>query len=164
MHRAVLENMQKRRSVRQFNGRDLSEADIRTVLQAASRPPARVAPRPPPRIFNTVRRLTCRWPCSPAPRVVVPEAATRAAETILTDAGWTGTAPFVATSANPSPTGITPGLPPPGDEAVSKAPEQSENEITIDGVAPSAAGFENRPSVACVAASSVATSERATAA
>ena len=33
---------------------------------------------------------------SPEPRVVVPETATRAAESILTDAGWTGTAPFVA--------------------------------------------------------------------
>ena len=44
MHRAVLENMQKRRSVRQFNGRDLSEAEIRTVLQAASRPPATALP------------------------------------------------------------------------------------------------------------------------
>lgn len=40
MHRAVLENMQKRRSVRQFNGRDLSEADIRTVLQAANHAPS----------------------------------------------------------------------------------------------------------------------------
>lgn len=40
MHRAVLENIQKRRSVRQFNDRDLSEADIRTILEAANHAPS----------------------------------------------------------------------------------------------------------------------------
>jgi len=40
VHRAVLENIQNRRSVRQFNVRDLSEADIRTILQAANHAPS----------------------------------------------------------------------------------------------------------------------------
>ena len=40
MPSAVLENIQKRRSVRQFNDRELSEADIRTILQAANHAPS----------------------------------------------------------------------------------------------------------------------------
>ena len=37
---AVLENIQNRRSVRQFNDKDVSESDIRTVLQAANHAPS----------------------------------------------------------------------------------------------------------------------------
>jgi predicted protein tyrosine phosphatase len=47
---------------------------------------------------------------------------------------------------------------------VSKAPEQSAKLIIIEGVAPNADGFANSPSVACVAASSVATDDLDTAA
>ncbi|HEY3309773.1 MAG TPA: nitroreductase family protein [Desulfuromonadaceae bacterium] len=40
MHSVVLENIQNRRSVRQFNDKRLSEADIRTILQAANHAPS----------------------------------------------------------------------------------------------------------------------------
>jgi hypothetical protein len=70
--------------------------------------------------------------------------------------------PGAATSAISLATGMTPVPPPPLQP--SNAPVQSAKLIIIDGVGPSCAGLANSPSVACVAASSAATNDRATAA
>src|SRR5436190_10912598 len=72
--------------------------------------------------------------------------------------------PACATSANPFATGNVPATPTAGAVHVSNAPAQSAKLIIIDGVAPKADGFANKPSVTCVAASSVATADRDTAA
>src|ERR1041385_1131592 len=67
------------------------------------------------------------------------------------------------TSAIPSATGITP---PTRDtpEQVSLAPLPSAKLIIIEGVLPKAEGLAKRPSVFCVAGSSVETNDRASAA
>src|SRR6185503_19587237 len=82
-----------------------------------------------------------------------------------------GVSPVAATSANPSATGRFPPTfvvtaPVAAPEHTSNAPEQSAKLITIDGVpaAPNADGAGNNPSVNCVAASSVPTSDLDTAA
>src|SRR6185503_11371424 len=56
--------------------------------------------------------------------------------------------PDCATSAKPFATGKTPPTPGAGAVHVSNAPAQSAKLIIIDGVAPKADGFANKPSVA----------------
>jgi hypothetical protein len=72
--------------------------------------------------------------------------------------------PAAATSAIPFAIGNVPDTPTAGAVQESNPPAQSAKLIIIDGVAPSADGLANNPSVAWVAASSVATDDRDTAA